>query len=436
MMRASGIGVLLCAVLSVATLKAIPAGAEADSGPPGGATGLHAELARFGDVFEAVRAAYVEEVSDEALIRAAIKGMLGALDPHSTYLPPDDFQALRSRNGGTFGGIGVELREELGRVTVIGTTDGAPAARAGIRPGDVITHVDGESIHGRGLREAIALMRGAVGTPARLTLRRPGDEHGFAVELTREAITARTVGSSLAEGILVLRLSAFNAQAYPMLEAAVAERVAEAGGIERIVGVVLDLRDNPGGLVAQAVQVSDAFLERGAIVSTRGRDPERAADFAAGPGDLVGGKPMVVLINDRSVSAAEIVAGALQDNGRAILVGTQSFGKGSVQTIAPIAGKGGIKLTTSRYFTPSGRSIHGLGITPDIIVEASPQAAGVADAPGPDGAAHRAEDPQLAHALDLLRGLALLAPTGPRPPPVRAAGGEPLPAALREPAGG
>jgi carboxyl-terminal processing protease len=437
MMRASGIGVLLCAALSAATLKAIPAGAEVDEASPGGPVALHAELARFGDVFEAVRAAYVEEVSDEALIQAAIKGMLGALDPHSTYLPPDDFQALRSRNSGTFGGIGVELREDLGRVMVVDATDGAPAARAGIRPGDVITHVDGESIQGRGLREAIALMRGAVGTPARLTLRRPGEEDGFAVEVTREAITVRTVRSSLEEGILVLRLSAFNAHAYPMLEAAVAGRVAEAGGLGNIAGVVLDLRNNPGGLVVQAVQVSDAFLDRGAIVSTRGRDPERAADFAAGPGDIVGGKPMVVLINSRSVSAAEIVAGALQDNGRAIVVGTQSYGKGSVQTIAPIAGKGGIKLTTSRYFTPSGRSIHGLGITPDIVVEAPPQVAPAADAPASDGPHLRAEDPQLAHALDLLHGLALLAPAGPRPPaPVRAAGREPLPAAIRDPAGG
>jgi carboxyl-terminal processing protease len=413
MMRASGIGLLLCATLIVATIKAAPAGADADD--QGDPISLHEELARFGDVFEAIRDIYVEDVSEEALIQAAIKGMLAALDPHSVYLPPTDYQALRSRNNGTFGGIGVELREELGRVTVVDTTAGAPAARAGIRPGDVITHVDDESINGLGLREAITLMRGEVGTAARLTLRRPGEAEGFAVEMTREPILVRTLRSSLEDDVIVLRLSAFNAQAYPMLEEAVAARMREAGGLDRVVGVVLDLRNNPGGLVNQAVRISDAFLERGAIVSTRGRDASRTARFEAAPGDIVGGKPMVVLINGRSVSAAEIVAGALQDNRRAILVGTQSFGKGSVQTIAPIAGQGGIKLTTSRYYTPSGRSIQGLGITPDVVVEH--QVAEAADA-GREGL--RAEDPQLAHALDLLRGLAFFAPSA-EPVPVRAA---------------
>ncbi len=439
MMRASGIGVLLCATLAVATIKAMPAGAGAENPAPGGQAALHDELARFADVFEAVRASYVDEVSDEALIQAAIKGMLATLDPHSTYLPPPAFQALRSRNSGSFGGIGVELRDELGRITVIDTTEGAPAARAGIRPGDIITHVDGEWIEGRGLPAAIALMRGEVGAPARLTLRRPGEDDDFAVELTREVIPVRTVSSRLEDGVLVVSLSAFNAHAYPMLEAAVAERTAEAGGVDKLVGVVLDLRNNPGGLVNQAVRVSDAFLERGAIVSTRGRDPKRTSNFEAEPGDLVAGKPMVVLINGRSVSAAEIVAGALQDNGRAILVGTQSFGKGSVQTIAPITDKGGIKLTTSRYYTPSGRSIQGLGITPDVVVEQHSLRTAASEHAISDRARIRAEDPQLAHALDLLHGLALFAPADPASAPpakVRAADAEAPPAAGAEPAGG
>jgi carboxyl-terminal processing protease len=282
-------------------------------------------------------------------------------------------------------------------------------------------------------------MRGGVVASPPLTLRRPGESDGFAVEVTREAISVRTVRSSLEDGVLVLRLGAFNAQAHPMLEAAVAERAVEAGGLEKIVGVVLDLRNNPGGLVNQAVRVSDAFLERGAIVSTSGRDPSRAAKFEAEPGDIVGGKPMVVLINGRSVSAAEIVAGALQDNGRAILVGTQSFGKGSVQTIAPIADKGGIKLTTSRYYTPSGRSIQGLGITPDVVFEQHPQIAAAAEDAASDRARLRAEDPQLAHALDLLHGLALFPPAGPASAPaapVRAAGDEAPPAVGEEPADG
>jgi carboxyl-terminal processing protease len=320
----------------------------------------------FGDVFERVRADYVEEVSDQELIESAIRGMLASLDPHSSYLDPKSFQDMRVQTKGEFGGLGIEVTMENGLVKVVSPIDDTPAFRAGVQAGDLISHLDGEPVLGLTLAEAVEKMRGPVNTDLVLTLRRPNREP-FDVTITRDVITVQSVRSRLEDDVGYLRITAFNEQTSPGLDEAVEQLTEQAGG--SLKGFVLDLRNNPGGLLDQAIAVSDAFLNAGEIVSTRGRHPDDAQRYNAREGDLANGLPIIVLINGGSASASEIVAGALQDHGRAIIMGTRSFGKGSVQTIIPLSGSGAMRLTTSRYYTPSGTSIQATGIEPDIEVQ-------------------------------------------------------------------
>ncbi|MFO1152806.1 MAG: S41 family peptidase [Rhodospirillales bacterium] len=320
----------------------------------------------FGDVFERVRSDYVEETTDEQLIEAAVNGMLTALDPHSGYMNAKRFDDMKVQTQGQFGGLGLEVTMDGGIVKVISPIDDTPAYAAGLHPGDLITHIDGEQVQGMQLPEAVDKMRGAVGSTVRLTIRR-GAEEPFDVTLTRAVIKIKSVRSRLDGKVGIIRISSFSEQTEAGVTDAVQKLKAEAKG--PLQGLVLDLRNNPGGLLAQAVAVSDAFLERGEIVSTRSRKPDESQRYNARAGDIAGGIPIVILINGGSASAAEIVAGALQDQHRAILLGTRSFGKGSVQTIIPLAGHGAMRLTTARYYTPSGRSIQAVGIDPDIVVE-------------------------------------------------------------------
>jgi len=321
----------------------------------------------FGSIFERVRADYVEEVDDRELIESAINGMLTSLDPHSSYLPPADFTDMREQTRGEFGGLGIEVTQEDGFVKVVSPIDDTPAAEAGIEAGDFITHVDGDSVLGLNLNEAVDLMRGPVGSEIIITVVREGVEP-FEVSIIRDTIQIRAVRGRVEAENVVLRVTTFNQQTYANLETEMEAQVEALGGIDNVRGVVLDLRNNPGGLLDQAVYVSDAFLEQGEIVSTRGRTAADSDRYNASAGDLAQGLPMVVLINAGSASASEIVAGALQDHRRAIIVGEKSFGKGSVQTIMPLQGNGAMRLTTARYYTPSGRSIQALGIEPDVIV--------------------------------------------------------------------
>ena len=353
------------------------------------------QLELFGDIFDRIRAEYVEEVDDKKLIEAAINGMLTSLDPHSSYLSPDDASDMRIQTRGAFGGLGIEVTQEDGFVKVITPIDDTPAAKAGVEPGDFITHVDGESLLGLTLDEAVQLMRGPVGSEIVITVARESESEPFDIKIIRDTIKLTAVRDKTIGQSIVMRVSTFNDQTYPNLEDGIAKQIEAAGGIENINGFVIDLRNNPGGLLNQAIKVSDAFLEKGEIVSTRGRAPEDGDRWNARAGDLAQGKPIVVLINGGSASASEIVAGALQDHRRAIVVGTKSFGKGSVQTIMPVAGDGAMRLTvgtksfgkgsvqtimpvagdgamrltTARYYTPSGRSIQALGVSPDIIVQ-------------------------------------------------------------------
>ena len=327
------------------------------------------QLNLFGDVFERVRADYVEEVSDKELIENAINGMLTALDPHSSYLNEKNYRDMQVQTKGEFGGLGIEVTMENGLVKVVSPIDDTPAFRAGIQPQDLITHLDGEQVLGLTLQQAVERMRGKVNTEIRLTIRRKGRKP-FDVTLTRAIIKIRSVRSRIEQkNIGYVRITSFNEQTHKGLIKAMEKLRADAeGGLK---GIVLDLRNNPGGLLDQAVAVADAFLDKGEIVSTRSRRKENAQRFNARPGDLAKVLPIVVLINGGSASASEIVAGALQDHGRAIIMGTRSFGKGSVQTIVPLPGQGAMRLTTSRYYTPSGRSIQAKGIDPDIVIEQS-----------------------------------------------------------------
>lgn len=324
------------------------------------------QLKLFGDVFERVRSSYVEEVTDKELVEAAINGMLSSLDPHSSYLDADSFGDMQVQTKGAFGGLGIEVTMENGLVKVVSPIDDTPAFRAGVEAGDLITHLDGEPVLGLNLSDAVDRMRGEVGSDIVLTIRR-GEQDPFDIIITRDVIRIQSVRSRVEGKIGYIRVTAFNEQTSPGLDKAVADLKKELG--DDVVGWVVDLRNNPGGLLNQAIAVTDAFLDKGEIVSTRARDPEETYRFNAEPGDLVDGQPLIVLINGGSASASEIVAGALQDHGRAIIMGTQSFGKGSVQTIIPLPGHGAMRLTTSRYYTPSGRSIQALGIAPDIEVK-------------------------------------------------------------------
>ena len=398
------------------------------------------QLKLFGDVFERVRADYVEKVSDQRLIELAIQGMLSSLDPHSSYLNADSFRDMRVQTKGEFGGLGIEVTMENGFVKVVSPIDDTPAFRAGIEAGDLITHLDAKPVLGLSLNEAVEMMRGPVNSNIVLTIRRNGREP-FEVSITRDIIKITSVRSRAEESIAYIRITTFNEQTAPGLEAELKKRRDELG--DDLQGILLDLRNNPGGLLDQAIAVSDAFLEQGEIVSTRGRGTDDVQRYNARGGDVAKGLPVVVLINGGSASASEIVAGALQDHRRAIIMGTTSFGKGSVQTIIPVSGNGAMRLTTARYYTPSGRSIQGRGIEPDIEVEQarieridarrrtkesdlrgaldvrgsedetapdSPPGASAPEAP-PAGAGARpgqSADYQLARALDLLRGLALV----------------------------
>ncbi len=329
---------------------------------------VYQQLDLFGDIFERIRAQYVEEVNSEELIQAAINGMLTSLDPHSSYLAPEDFDDMQVQTRGEFGGLGIEVTQEDGFVKVVSPMDGTPADAAGIEAGDFITHVNGESVMGLTLDAAVDLMRGPVGSEIIITVVREGVDEPFDVSIIRDTIKVTAVKSRVVGNTVVLRITTFNDQTTPGLTEELKKRVDELGGMSNVDGFVVDLRNNPGGLLTEAISVSDAFLEKGEIVSTRGRDPANGERFNATPGDMAGGKPMVVLINGGSASASEIVSGALQDHRRAIVVGTKSFGKGSVQTVVPLRGDGAMRLTTARYYTPSGRSIQSLGVMPDIVV--------------------------------------------------------------------
>jgi len=321
----------------------------------------------FGDVFERVRNDYVETPTDEELIESAITGMLSSLDPHSSYMNADRFKEMKVNTRGEFGGLGIQVSMEAGFVKVISPIDDTPAYRAGIEAGDYITHLDGETVQGMTLAEAVDKMRGKVGADIKITVRRKGTPEPFDVTITRAVIKVTSVRSRTEGKIGYVRITSFTEQSEVGLKKAMDKFDKELG--DELIGVVLDLRNNPGGLLDQAVAISDAFLERGEIVSTRSRLAEDTSRYNARAGDLANGKPVVVLINGGSASASEIVAGALQDHNRAVILGTRSFGKGSVQTIMPLPGHGAMRLTTARYYTPSGRSIQGEGVDPDIVVE-------------------------------------------------------------------
>lgn len=326
------------------------------------------QLNLFGDVFERVRAQYVDEVTDKKLIETAINGMLTSLDPHSAYLTEDHFSDMKVRTRGEFGGLGIEVTMENGLVKVVSPIDDTPAYEAGIQAGDYIVEIDGEAVMGLSLSDAVEKMRGKVGTDINLVIRREGVADPIDVTITRDVIRIRSVRHRIEkDSIGYVRITTFNQNTDEALREAVDEIKTKLDN--KLTGFVLDLRNNPGGLLDQAIAVSDAFLDKGEIVSTRGRNEEDTKRDNASPGDIADGLPVVVLINGGSASASEIVAGALQDHKRGIILGTQSFGKGSVQTVIPLPGHGAMRLTTARYYTPSGRSIQAKGIEPDIIVE-------------------------------------------------------------------
>lgn len=332
-------------------------------------TSVYEQLDLFGDIFERIRAQYVEEVDEADLIEAAINGMLTSLDPHSSYLSPKAATQMRQDTRGEFGGLGIEVTQDEGFVKVVTPMDGTPAFDAGIESGDYITHVNGESLLGLNLDQAVVLMKGPVGSEIIITVVREGEDEPFDVSIIRDTIKLTAVRTRAEGKSVVVRISTFSDQTYPNLAEGLAKTVEELGGIDNVDGFVLDLRNNPGGLLNQAIKVSDAFLDSGEIVSTRGRDPQDGERYNATQGDLAEGLPVVVLINGGSASASEIVAGALKDHRRAIVIGTKSFGKGSVQTVMPLRSDGAMRLTIARYYTPSGRSIQALGVSPDIIVE-------------------------------------------------------------------
>jgi len=332
------------------------------------AADTYRQLSLFGDVFERVRADYVEKPEDGKLVESAINGMLAGLDPHSSYMDPKSFREMQSQVSGKFGGLGLEVTMEDGLIKVVAPIDDTPAAKAGIMANDIITHIDDEPVQGLTLNQAVEKMRGPVNTKVKLKVVHKGADKPVEISITRDIIQVRAVRSNMnGEDVGYLRITQFSEQTTDGLRRAIADMSKQAG--DKLKGYVVDLRNNPGGLLDQAISVSDAFLERGEIVSTRGRNAEETQRFNARAGDLTNDKPIIVLINGGSASASEIVAGALQDHKRATIIGTRSFGKGSVQTIIPLgSGNGALRLTTARYFTPSGRSIQAKGISPDIEV--------------------------------------------------------------------
>ena len=431
-MRTMRLAIPAAAALFLAGFLAGPGAAFAQNGGSSSDSDTYRQLQLFGDVFERVRGEYVEAVSDQDLVESAIRGMLSELDPHSSYLDRDSFQDMQVQTEGKFGGLGIEVTMENGLVKVVSPIDDTPAARAGMQAGDLIVALDGEPVMGMTLAEAVEEMRGEIGSDIELTVRR-GEEEPFEVTITRDTIKITSIRSETFGNVGYIRITAFNEQTQPGLEDAVAALKGTLSDDAQ--GYVLDLRNNPGGLLEQAISVSDSFLGKGEIVSTRGRDAEDSQRYNADSGRLLDGKPLVLLVNGGSASASEIVAGALQDHGRAIVMGTRSFGKGSVQTIIPLPGHGAMRLTTARYYTPSGRSIQAEGIAPDMVVkqanielvdtpqgrrekdlrgaldnggDAAPEDA-EAEARGiaPEQAKKLREDYQLSRAVDLLRGLTL-----------------------------
>jgi carboxyl-terminal processing protease len=438
----------LCGTLAGAVLTTQIAGPMIAQDATKNAT-VYEQLDLFGDVFERIRAQYVEDVDTKKLTEAAINGMLTSLDPHSSYMDAKAFADMNTQTRGEFGGLGIEVTMEDGYIKVVSPMDGTPADNAGIKSGDFITAVDGVSVQGLTLDNAVEKMRGPIGSEIVITVVREGVADPFDVSIIRDTIKLVAVKSRLVGSTGVLRITTFNDQTYPGVQAGIKKLVEEAGGMDKISGFVIDLRNNPGGLLKQAILTADAFLNEGEIVSTRGRDAKDSSRENATPGDLTDGKPLVVLINGGSASASEIVTGALQDHRRAIVVGTKSFGKGSVQTLIPLKGEGAMRLTTARYYTPSGRSIQSLGVMPDIVVNqpvVDPNTQGTeaaaadkegkqrteASLPGAisndsmtedekkqleedrarteEAAKLRDEDYQLAYAVDILRGLSAVAP--------------------------
>jgi len=431
---------------------------KAESKPGSDKSELYQQLNLFGDVLERIRRDYVEPVDEKTLMENAINGMLSALDPHSSYMNPKVYKDMQVQTRGEFGGLGIEVTMESGVVKVVSPIDDTPASKAGIQSGDLIFALDGEPVQGLTLQEAVEKMRGKVGTSIKISIRRNNVKDPIDLTLTRETIKVKATRFRLEGDVGYIRVTSFTEQATAGVVDAVEKIKKEAG--TKLKGFVLDLRNNPGGLLDQAISMSDAFLDKGEIVSVKARKSEDVQRWNAKAGDVTGGLPIVVLMNGGSASASEIVAGALQDHHRAILLGTKSFGKGSVQTIIPIPGHGAIRLTTARYYTPSGRSIQATGIVPDILVEqakiekvaaapyggrseadlpnalrndnapandnkpapgaaatppagTTPPAAGAtppAAAPGapPDNSEDASQDYQLQRAVDLLRGVALL----------------------------
>jgi carboxyl-terminal processing protease len=413
------VGVLMGATaMSVINTATLPAEAAGSS--------TYRELSIFGDVFERVRAQYVTPPKEDQLIENAINGMLTSLDPHSSYMNAKDAEDMRTQTRGEFGGLGIEVTMEDELVKVIAPIDDTPASRAGVLAGDFIAKIDGAEVRGLKLEEAVEKMRGAVNTPIKLTLIRKGADKPIELTIMRDIIAVKAVKSRVEGDVGYLRVISFTEKTYDDLEAAI-EKIKEEVPADKLKGYVLDLRLNPGGLLDQAINVSDAFLERGEVVSTRGRNEDETRRFNATPGDITDGKPVVVMVNGGSASASEIVAGALQDLRRATVLGTRSFGKGSVQTIIPMGDAGALRLTTALYYTPSGKSIQGTGITPDITVEQPlpPELQGKLEAAGESnlrghiqgqsetesGSGSSAyvppeakDDLQLQYALELLRG--------------------------------
>ena len=334
---------------------------------------VYEQLNLFGEVFDRIRSGYVEDVNSSDLISAAIRGMLTSLDPHSGYMPPESFQDMQVDTRGAFGGLGIEVTQEDGFVKVVSPMDGTPASEAGIQSGDFITHVDGEAILGLTLSEAVDKMRGPVGSEVSLTIVRNLDEEPFDVVIIRDVIKLTAARVRVEDDVIIVRVTTFNEQTTPNIKKGIKEKIDELSGKDNVSGFIIDLRNNPGGLLSEAISVSDMFLNQGEIVSTRGRNNGQAKRYSASKGDLAENKPIIVLINGGSASASEIVAGALQDHKRAVILGTKSFGKGSVQSVIPLGENGAMRLTTARYYTPSCRSIQALGVVPDIIVEQLPR---------------------------------------------------------------
>ena len=400
------------------------------------------QLSLFGDVFQRVRSDYVEKPDDSKLVESAINGMLAGLDPHSSYMDAKSFGDMQIEKTGKFGGLGIEVTMEDGLIKVVAPIDATPAHKAGIMANDIITHLNDEPVQGLTLNQAVEKMRGPVNTKIKLKIMRKGADKPVEVSITRDIIRVRSVRSRMeGDDVGYVRVTQFNEQTTEGLKKAITDLSAQAG--DKLKGFVIDLRNNPGGLLDQAISVSDAFLEKGEIVSTRGRNAEETQRFNARAGDLTKNKPIIVLINGGSASASEIVAGALQDHKRAAVIGTRSFGKGSVQTIIPLgSGNGALRLTTARYFTPSGRSIQAKGIVPDIEVlqdvpeelKARTDTKGEASlrghlkAEGSEETGSQSyippdpkDDKALHTSLDLMRGIIKNSAYPPTPPPRRAA---------------